>query len=44
MTKIQEVLGANSYVCRSYRGKTGRGGGLKQYIEETTDNFMLSND
>ena len=24
-TKSQEVLGANSYVCRSYRGKTGRG-------------------
>ena len=23
-TKIQEVLGANSYVCRSYWGKTGR--------------------
>ena len=23
-TKIQNVLGANSYVCRSYRGKTGR--------------------
>ena len=25
-TKIQKVLGANSYVCRSYRGKTGRRG------------------
>ena len=24
-TKSQKVLGANSYVCRSYRGKTGRG-------------------
>ena len=24
-TKIQKVLGANSYVCRSYRGKTSRG-------------------
>ena len=23
-TKIQTVLGANSYICRSYRGKTGR--------------------
>ena len=23
-TKSQKVLGANSYVCRSYRGKTGR--------------------
>ena len=25
-TKSQKVLGASSYVCRSYRGKTGRGG------------------
>ena len=25
-TKIQKVLGANFYVCRSYRGKTGRRG------------------
>ena len=24
-TKNQEVLGTKSYVCRSYRGKTGRG-------------------
>ena len=24
-TKSQKVLGANCYVCRSYRGKTGRG-------------------
>ena len=24
-TKSQKVLGANSYVCRSYRGKIGRG-------------------
>ena len=24
-TKIQEVLGADSYVCRSCRGNTGRG-------------------
>ena len=24
-TKSQKVLGANSYVCRSYRGKAGRG-------------------
>ena len=24
-TKSQKVLGANSYVCRSYREKTGRG-------------------
>ena len=24
-TKSQKVLGANSYVCKSYRGKTGRG-------------------
>ena len=24
-TKSQDVLGANSYVCRSYREKTGRG-------------------
>ena len=24
-TKSQKVLGPNSYVCRSYRGKTGRG-------------------
>ena len=23
--KSQKVLGVNSYVCRSYRGKTGRG-------------------
>ena len=23
-TKSQKVFGANSYVCRSYRGKTGR--------------------
>ena len=23
-TKSQKVLGANSYLCRSYRGKTGR--------------------
>ena len=27
-TKSQNVLEANSYVCRSYMGKTGRGGGL----------------
>ena len=27
-TKSQKVLGPNSYVCRSYRGKTGRGGFL----------------
>ena len=26
-TKIQKVLEANSYVCRSYMGKTGGGGG-----------------
>ena len=25
-TKIQKVLEANSYVCRSYMGKSGRGG------------------
>ena len=25
-TKSQKVLGPNSYVCRSHRGKTGRGG------------------
>ena len=24
-TKSQKVLGTNSYICRSYRGKTGRG-------------------
>ena len=24
-TKSQKVLGANSYVCRNYIGKTGRG-------------------
>ena len=24
-TKSQKVLGPNFYVCRSYRGKTGRG-------------------
>ena len=24
-TKSQKILGDNSYVCRSYRGKTGRG-------------------
>ena len=24
-TKSQNVFGANSYVCRGYRGKTGRG-------------------
>ena len=24
-TKSQKVFGTNSYVCRSYRGKTGRG-------------------
>ena len=24
-TKSQNVLGANSYLCSSYRGKTGRG-------------------
>ena len=24
-TKSQKVLGGNSYICRSYRGKTGRG-------------------
>ena len=27
-TKSQKVLGANSYVCGSYRGKTSTGGGL----------------
>ena len=26
-TKSQKVLGANSYICRSYRQKTGRGEG-----------------
>ena len=26
-TKSQKVLGANSYVCRSYSGKTNDGGG-----------------
>ena len=26
ITKKQKVLGFNSYVCRSYRGKTSRGG------------------
>ena len=26
-TKSQKVLRANSYICRSYRGKTGRGRG-----------------
>ena len=26
-TESQKVLGANFYVCRSYRGNTGRGGG-----------------
>ena len=26
-TESQKVLGTNSYVCRSYRGKTGRRGG-----------------
>ena len=27
ITKSQKVFGANSYVCRSYRRKTGRGRG-----------------
>ena len=27
-TKSQKDLGANSYVCRSYRGKTGSGRGF----------------
>ena len=26
-TKSQKVFGANSYVCRSYSGKTNDGGG-----------------
>ena len=26
-TKSQKVFAANSYICRSYRGKTGRGRG-----------------
>ena len=26
--KIRKVLGANLYVCRSYRRKTGKGGGI----------------
>ena len=25
ITKSQKVLGANPYICRSYRGKTGKG-------------------
>ena len=25
-TKSQKVLGANSYICRSYKRNTGRGG------------------
>ena len=25
-TKTQKVEGANSYICKSYMGKTGRGG------------------
>ena len=25
-TKSENVFGANFYICRSYRGKTGRGG------------------
>ena len=26
LKQSQKVLGANSYICRSYRGKTGKGG------------------
>ena len=38
-TKSQKVFGVNSYVCRSYRGKTGRGrpfwgGGLKRKVDK----------
>ena len=29
ITKSQKVLGANSYVCRGYRGKIGRGDLIK---------------
>ena len=31
-TKSQKVLGANFYLCRSYRGKTGRGGGRRDFL------------
>ena len=32
VTKSQKIFGANSYVCRSYRGKFGRWGLLAPLI------------
>ena len=47
-TKSQNVLGDNSYVCRSYRGKTCMGGGatppywigLREYHDILSDNYF----
>ena len=41
-TKSQKVLGANSYVCRGYRGKTGRGDFLGDLPPSTPSWIELS--
>ena len=41
-TKSQKVLEASSYVCRSYRGKTGRGGFLVSTPILNRDKYFLN--
>ena len=38
-TKSQKVLGANSYVGRSYRGKSGKGGGA--FLNRVMNTFPI---
>ena len=46
-TKSQKVLKINSYVCRSYRGKTGREGlfgfsPILNRVKQCIDGFLLT--
>ena len=40
-TKSQKVLGANSYVCRTYRGKTGMGAFLPPIQNRVKQDVIL---
>ena len=41
-TKSQKVLGAKSYICTSYTGKTGRGGAFYPHILNRVKSLSFS--
>ena len=38
----QKVIGAHSYICKSYRGKVGRGGGFWGFERKKKNSFSIS--